>query len=88
MTPLWCFDFSEDSERQIESLGFPFDKDERVMFMNLLCIDEGILLIKNYNRYTNTEKYQRVIVSAFGQNPDLRISTKTKTDGKNKLFLG
>ena len=77
MKPLWCFDFSENSESQISALGFPFDIDENIMFMNLMSIDDGVIAIKNHRRYNNSEKYQRTLVGAIGKNPDLKIVIKT-----------
>lgn len=77
MKPLWSFDFSENSENQISALGFPFDIDENIMFMNLMSIDDGVIAIKNYRRYNNSEKYQRTLVGAIGKNPDLKIVIKT-----------
>ena len=77
MKPLWCFDFSENSESQINAFGFPFDIDENIMFVNLMSIDDGVIAIKNYRRYSNSEKYQRTLVGAIGKNPDLKIVIKT-----------
>jgi hypothetical protein len=76
MTPLWCFDFNENSEQQIDSIGFPFDTDVNTMFCNLLGIDEGIILIKNYKRHSAKEIYQRTIIEAIGKNPNLKIRFK------------
>ena len=76
MTPLWCFDFNENSEQQIDSIGFPFDTDVVTMLCNLLEIDEGIILIKNYKRNSTKEIYQRTIIEAIGKNPNLKIRFK------------
>lgn len=83
MIQLCKFDFSENSLDQINAIGFPFDEDANVMFMNLIGVTEAIILLKNFDKYNEKDKYQKALRDAIGKNPDLRISLN---NNKTKLF--
>ena len=53
------------------------------LILYLIGVTEAIILLKNFDKYNEKDKYQKALRDAIGKNPDLRISLN---NNKTKLF--